>query len=137
MTFDEIITGLSAEERVSDIHVVSLSDIDLDGSSAPTLESRKGSRNFTLLDGRPPAAPDEIVIGPATAKALRKGIRGHGAGRRRPRARAARGRHGLLPQTPHFAFDQGGWMTVAGFDAIRPPSDEVRETTVLVRFRAA
>ena len=45
MTFDEIITGLSAEERVSDIHVVSLSDIDLDGSSAPTLESRKGSRN--------------------------------------------------------------------------------------------
>ena len=27
-------------------------------------------------------------------------------------------------------------MTVAGFDAIRPPSDEVRETTVLVRFRA-
>lgn len=138
VTLDEVVGGLSAEERVSDVHVVSLSDIDLDGSSAPvyTLESRRGSRDFTLLDGRRPAAADEIVIGPATAKALGKGIGEtvHAAGANERDLRVVG--TGLLPQTPHFSFDQGGWMTVEGFDSIRPPSDEARETTILVRFRS-
>lgn len=137
LTFDKVVGGLSAEERVSDIHVVSLADIDLDGASAPvyTLDRHKGSHDFTLLDGRRPTAADEIVLGPATAKALGKRIgdtvHAAGAGERDLRVVGT----GLLPQTPHFSFDQGGWMTADGFDAIRPPSDEARETTVLVRFR--
>ena len=138
VTLDAVVSGLTAEERVSDIHVVSLSDVDLDGSSAPvyTLDPRKGSRHFTLLGGRRPAAADEIVIGPATAKAIGKGIGDmvHAAGANERELRVVG--TGLLPQTPHFSFDQGGWMTTEGFDAIRPPSDEARETTVIVRFRS-
>src|SRR5205085_6544067 len=42
---------------------------------------------------------------------------------------------GLLPQTPHFSFDQGAWLTLDGFEAIAPPAgDEAREETVIVRF---
>ncbi len=138
LSFDQVLTGLAAEERVDGIYVVSLADIDLDGASAPVyaLDRRQGSHDFTLLDGRRPEAADEIVIGPATAKALGKGIGDivHASGTEERDLRVVG--TGLLPQTPHFSFDQGGWMTAEGFDVVRPPSDEARETTVLVGFRS-
>ena len=43
---------------------------------------------------------------------------------------------GLLPQTPHFSFDQGAWVSDEGFNSLAPPGDgeAPRARTVLVRF---
>lgn len=133
---ERVVADLAADEEIRDVHIVSLSDVEFDGASVPiyTLQTRKGSTDFTLLDGRRPAAADEVVIGPATARALDKGIgdtaQAEGGQERKLRIVGK----GLLPQTPHFAFDQGAWLTTEGFEAIAPPSDEARESTILVRF---
>lgn len=133
---EDIVTAVSADERISDIHVLRLSGADLDGISAPiyALEPRKGSQSYTMLGGRRPTAVDEVVIGPVTAKALGKGI-----GDTAQIAGAEGGvvrivGLGLLPQTPHFSFDQGAWMSIEGFEAVAPPGDGSREHTVLVGF---
>ena len=89
---------------------------------------------FHPAQGRKPAASDEVVLGPASAKALGVHV---GA-----TMQTADGRNvrivgiGLMPQTPHFSFDQGAWVSDEGFDSLAPPGDGAapRERTVLVRF---
>ena len=133
---DGLVADLAADDQISDVHIVTLTDVVFEGASVPiySLDQRKGGTTFTLLDGRRPTNPDEVVIGPATARALDKGIgdtiRVEGDHERPLRVVGK----GLLPQTPHFGFDQGAWLTVEGFGAIAPPTDDAREATILVRF---
>lgn len=137
LSAESIVAGISTHERVADVSHLRLVDLDFDGASVPAyaLETVRGDRTFTLLDGRRPQAVDEVVIGPATARALQRDIgdtiRVGGAEGRDVRVVG----QGLLPQTPHFSFDQGAWMSVEGFEAVAPPlADGAREETVLVRF---
>jgi ABC-type lipoprotein release transport system permease subunit len=134
---EDIVAAVSGDERITDINVLRLTDVDFDGVSVPiyALDPRQGDRSYTLLEGRRPAASDEVVIGPLTAKALGKGI-GDTVRIQGPEGTPARiVGLGLLPQTPHFSFDQGAWMSVDGFEAVAPPiGDGSREVTVLVRF---
>ena len=135
-TVEELVTGVAADEQMSDVYLVRNSDVDLDGVGVPlyALIPRRGSRTFMVLEGRPPAIADEIVLGPATARALGKEVGDpvivEGADAREVRVVGK----GLFTQTPHFSFDQGAWMSVDGFDAVAPPGDGTRDEGVLARF---
>jgi len=110
-------------------------DLDVNGAGLPVyaLDPIKGGQSFTVLRGRGPSAPDDVVLGPATARALHRRIGDV------VRIGGAQGRDvhivglGLLLQTPHSAFDQGAWMTSAGLGALAPDEDQF-ERTVVVRF---
>ena len=135
-TVEELVTAVAAAERVSDVYLVRNSDVDLDGVGVAlyALTPHRGGRTFTVLEGRPPVTPDEIVLGPATAHALGKEVGDpvlvEGAAAREVRVVGK----GLFTQTPHFSFDQGAWMSVDGFDAVAPPGDGTRDEEVLARF---
>jgi len=137
MTLDDVTAVLSTDEQIAEIGALHLVDLDVDGASVPVyaIEPVKGSRTYTLLEGRRPAAGDEAVIGPATARALGRGI-GDTLRVGEPDGSDLRVVGlGLLPQTPHFSFDQGAWMTVDGFESVAPPTgDGAREEMALVRF---
>ena len=127
---------LEADGGVAELASLERVNVEFEGASVPiyALEPVRGAWAFTLLDGRRPAGADDIVVGPATAKAL-----GVGVG---DAMRAADGREvrvvgvGLMPQTPHFSFDQGAWVSTEGFESLAPPlgGESARERTVLVRF---
>jgi predicted lysophospholipase L1 biosynthesis ABC-type transport system permease subunit len=94
--------------------------------------------HYELLEGRAPASPDEIALGPATAKGIDAAI-----GDRvtvsgdRGRARARVVGIVLLPQTAHTSFDQGGWMTPAGLRALASNTPEGgAEPTIGFKVRA-
>jgi len=120
---------LRRDPSVDTIATVRLTDMDIDGQGLPvyTLTPVRGGLQFVVLRGRAPAAPDEAVLGPSSAKALHRGVGDT------LRVGGAKGRDvrvvglGLLPVTPHFSFDQGAWMTPAGLAAVAPPSDEPNE----------
>ena len=133
---EELVTAVAAADRVSEVYLVRNSDIDLDGVGVAlyALTPHRGSRMFTVLEGRQPVSADEIVLGPATARALGKEVGDpvlvEGADAREVRVVGK----GLFTQTPHFSFDQGAWMSVDGFDAVAPPGDGARDEGVLARF---
>jgi len=135
-SMEELEAAIGADDRVSEIYLARNSDVDLDGigTTLYALEARRGGRTFTVLEGRPPVAPDEVVLGPATARALSKGIGDAVAvdGGDGHELRVVG--KGLFTQTPHFSFDQGAWMSVAGFEAVASAGDGVRDEGLLVRF---
>ena len=135
----EIVAELRSDEQVTEITVLRISEIDLEdvGTQFYSIDPVTGGRSFTLLDGRQPVADGDVVLGPATARALHRGIgdsiRIGGADGKELRVVGL----GLLPQTPHFSFDQGAWMSAPGFEAVAPsPDGEGRNETALVRFRS-
>ena len=81
-------------------------------------------------DGRR-SSPDEIALGPATAKSLdldvgdRVRIEGD-----RGSARVEVVGITLLPQTAHTSFDQGGWLTRAGTLQVSEPVGEEVEQSI-------
>ncbi len=133
---EELVAAVAAADRVSEVYLVRNSDVDLDGVGVTlyALTPHRGSRTFTVLEGRPPVTADEIVLGPATARALGKDVGDpvlvEGSDAREVRVVGK----GLFTQTPHFSFDQGAWMSVDGFDAVAPPGDGARDEGVLARF---
>jgi ABC-type lipoprotein release transport system permease subunit len=135
-TSEEVAAAVAADDQVSDIYIVRSSDVDLDGvgTTVYSLAPLRGGRTFTVLDGRPPATAEEVALGPATARALGKGIGDtvvvDGDDRHELRVVGK----ALLPQTPHFSFDQGAWMSVDGLEAAAAPSDGARDETILARF---
>lgn len=129
---------LEAEEAVAELATLDRINVEFEGAAGVpiyALNPVRGAWAFTLLEGRNPVAVDDVVIGPATAKAL-----GVAVG---DTMRTADGRElrivglGLLPQTPHFSFDQGAWVSAQGFDtlALARDGESQRDETVLVRFR--
>jgi hypothetical protein len=72
-----------------------------------------------LTGGRMPAAADEIVLAPTTASDMHAGI-GSAVkltGSTVPRAMTVTG-IGFVPEGPHNEYDQGAWLTPAGFDRL-------------------
>lgn len=137
LPMDAIVDATAAEPQVAEISTLHLAEVEIEGVGVPVyaMEPVKGSRTFTVLEGRLPVGAEETVMGPATAKALHRGIgdsvASGGPGGRQLRIVGL----GLLPQTPHFSFDQGIWMSVEGFESIAPAvGDNAREDTVLMRF---
>jgi ABC-type antimicrobial peptide transport system permease subunit len=112
--------------------------LDVDGSGIPVyaLEPVEGDITFELLDGRAPAAPGEVALGPQTAKALGKGI---GDDVRIGAEEVVTARVvgiTLLPQTAHSSFDQGAWMTDDGLEPLATnPSEDLPEQTIVATFR--
>jgi hypothetical protein len=72
-----------------------------------------------LSGGRMPAAADEIVLAPTTARELHAAIGStvRLAGGTVPRAMSVTG-IGFVPEGPHNYYSDGGWLTPAGYDRI-------------------
>jgi len=72
-----------------------------------------------LTAGRMPSAPDEIVLGPTTASDMHAaaGSVVRLAGAAGPRALTVTG-IGFVPSGPHNNYDDGAWLTPAGFDRL-------------------
>jgi hypothetical protein len=93
----------------------------IDDITQPTysVTPREGNLSFTVLHGRPPDGPDEIALGPETAKGYGVGIGDTVT------VRTATGDDvestvvglALLPTTPHSSYDQGAWVTADELDA--------------------
>jgi ABC-type lipoprotein release transport system permease subunit len=119
----DMVAALEADEQVGGLTVLRTVDLEVGGVSVPVyaMEAAKGDRSFTVLEGRPPSGDRGVVIGPATARALGRGIGD---------VVTIGGRQvdvvglGLLPQTPHFSFDQGMWTSAGGFDTLAPAAPE-------------
>jgi ABC-type lipoprotein release transport system permease subunit len=113
---------------------------DLDGVSVPVYGIRPVGRplRMVVLDGRAPARPDEIALGPSTATLLHVGVGDTlrpGSGRNR--SLRVVGRALLWEEGGHTAYDEGGWMTDAGFTALAPPEIVEERTFVDVRSGAS
>jgi hypothetical protein len=72
-----------------------------------------------LTGGHMPAAADEIVLAPTTAKELHLGTGGtvRLAGGGVPQAMKVSG-IGFVPSGPHNNYDEGAWLTPAGYERI-------------------
>jgi FtsX-like permease family len=72
-----------------------------------------------LTGGHMPAAADEIVLAPTTAKELRVGTGGtvRLAGGGAPQAMKVSG-IGFVPSGPHNGYNEGAWLTPAGYGRI-------------------
>jgi hypothetical protein len=72
-----------------------------------------------LTGGRMPAAADEIVLAPTTASDMHAGagsvIRLSGAAGPRPLTVTG---IGFVPEGPHNDYDEGAWLTPAGYDRL-------------------
>jgi hypothetical protein len=112
-----VLDASEPEEIVDQIRVPLV--IGGNGTAGYSLTPVRGDLRYELLDGREPVAPDEIALGPATAKSLDRGVgdRVHVEGDRGS-ARVKVVGITLLPQTAHSSFDQGGWMTRRGLRSV-------------------
>ncbi len=72
-----------------------------------------------LTAGRMPAAPDEIVLAPTTARQLHTatGASVRLVAGKRPVSFRVTG-IGFVPNGPHNGYDSGGWATPAGYDRL-------------------
>ena len=131
------------DPAVSAIGVMQRAPFNVDHVGLPvyTVDQVHGGRPFAVLSGQPPSAPDQVVLGPATARALHRGVGDRVvivAGRQRPVTMTVTGL-GLLPQDAHSSFDQGAWVTPAGFARITDGNIdgffESADISVVVAFR--
>ena len=88
------------------VSVESFSYDSVDGKQVPVV----------LTAGRMPVAANEIVLAPTTAKDLRAGLGSlvRLTGGATPRAMTVTG-IGFVPAGPHNNYDEGAWLTPAGF----------------------
>jgi hypothetical protein len=72
-----------------------------------------------LITGRLPAAADEVALGATSARLIgaKVGSRVELTGSKGPRRLTVTG-IGFIPSGPHNDYDEGGWLTPAGFDAL-------------------
>jgi hypothetical protein len=72
-----------------------------------------------LITGRLPAAADEVALGATSARLIgaEVGSRVELTGGKGPRRLTVTG-IGFIPSGPHNDYDEGGWLTPAGFDAL-------------------
>ena len=113
MAADPDVTGVD-DARIGgaqsgQVSVESFTDDPVGGKRVPVV----------LTGGRMPAAADEIVLAPTTAGDMHAGI-GSAVkltGSTVPRAMTVTG-IGFVPEGPHNEYDQGAWLTPAGFDRL-------------------
>jgi hypothetical protein len=125
----------------SSLAVVRRDLVDVDGVGVPTFTVRAvpGTASpiaFAMVGGRPPSAPDEAAIGPATAKLL--GVKmgqwvtvGH-------RVRLRLVGEALFPSDVHSEFDEGLWLVPGEFQTlVPPPVPSLPDEVLAVRFPGA
>jgi ABC-type lipoprotein release transport system permease subunit len=87
------------------------------------IEQLKGMTSFVVLHGRTPEGNDEIMLGTRSAKILHAKIgsevRADSGG---PALRVVG--IGLVVQTPHTTFDEGGLVTMATLDEVAPKIED-------------
>ena len=109
---------------------------ELDAIAVPVYGIRPVGRplRMVVLDGRAPAAADEIALGPSTASLLHVGV-GDAVrpGSGKTRSLRVVGTALLWEEGGHTAYDEGGWLTDAGFRALAPPEIVEERTFVDVR----
>jgi len=118
---------LRDDPRVRDLALARRVASQVDGRDAPVyaVEPLKGAMDVTVLRGRTPQGPDEVLLGARTAKVLGRSIGDEvrvGTGDGRSRVVGI----GLLIQTAHGAFDEGALVSPAAFDARYQSSDPER-----------
>ena len=113
MAADPDVTGVD-DARIGgaqsgQVSVESFTDDPVGGKRVPVV----------LTGGRMPAAPDEIVLAPTTASDMHAAtgsvVRLTGAAE--PRAMTVTG-IGFVPAGPHNKYDEGAWLTPAGYDRL-------------------
>lgn len=133
-----VVETVAGDDRVAEVARIREAEVEAAGHGVPVyaLEVFKGNPAFTLLGGRPPAGADEMTLGPATARALDRGIgdtvRIGGDEGRDARVVGI----GLTPQTPHFSFDQGAWLSVEGFEAVAARTHDGADEAVVIVLRS-
>jgi ABC-type lipoprotein release transport system permease subunit len=135
-----LLAALKSEHAVTTIAKQRRTDVDVEGAGLPAyaLTLLQGRQSFVVLRGHEPESPDEVVLGPTTARALHKRlgdtVRIGGSNGREARVVGL----ALLPETPHSSFDQGLWLTPAVLDAISPPPsdafEDIAENTLEARL---
>jgi ABC-type lipoprotein release transport system permease subunit len=114
----DLAAAVRGDHRVGQVAEMKRIPLDVDGAGLPVYYLRpvSGSPAFIVLRGRAPTNPDEVAVGPASARALHKTvgdrIRIHGGDGTTATMKIVGTT--LLPQTPHTSFDQGVWATKAG-----------------------
>ncbi len=114
---EETVESVQDDPRVEDLALARRAASQVGGKDAPvyTVESLKGSMDFSVLEGRAPEGPDEALLGARTAKVLGLGIGDEvTVGPTDVPSRVVG--IGLLIQTAHGAFDEGASVSPAAFD---------------------
>ena len=104
--------------------------IPITGEPTPLfgLEPVVGDWGYRLLQGRPPAGEDEIVLGPDTLAELGLEVGDEVTMGPADELRAVVVGTALLQQGVHWAYDQGAWLTPEGMERVAemtgaPPSE--------------
>jgi ABC-type lipoprotein release transport system permease subunit len=102
---------------------VTRAEIDLDGVAIPVYAIKPIGKPIetVMISGRRPERADEIALGPSTASVLHADlgdtVQGGSAGNRSLRVV---GTALLWEEGGHAAYDEGGWVTTAGFARLHP-----------------
>jgi ABC-type lipoprotein release transport system permease subunit len=134
------IPGLAAavrsDGRVGEVAEIVRIPLDVNGAGLPvySVDPVRGNPSFVVLHGRAPASPEEAAIGPASAKALHKGIGDQVriSGSDGTTATMKVVGTTLLPQTPHTSFDQGVWVSKAAGRRFAGNIDQAAPDDVIV-----
>ncbi|HEX2064747.1 MAG TPA: FtsX-like permease family protein, partial [Acidimicrobiales bacterium] len=137
---ESMVTALQRDRDVDQIAYMHRVPFDVQGAGLPVyaVEPVRGDLSFVVLDGRAPRGRDEAAIGPASAKALGKGIGdsvqvGEESGRSLRIVGIS-----LLSQEAHSSFDQGVWTTPDTLQELTEAAGTEPEwgPTILVTARA-
>jgi hypothetical protein len=123
---EELIAG-SPDVAEYALALSSVAVIDDEPTPLFSLDAQRGRWSYRLLDGRPPAADDEIALGPDTLDELGLEV-GDGVTLGDGDAELEVVGTALLQQGVHWAYDQGVWMTP---DGIRQAADAVGDEAEL------
>ena len=103
-------------------------------------QAAEGSVGLTVIEGRAPAGPDEVAVGPKTLARLGNGDRDHlelvteGGGARRYRIVGT----AIFPSlVSHTDYDNGIWLVDEGFSGLQAPQGDavvLRSAVVLIRL---
>lgn len=132
---EEMAAGLEADPDIDGITIGILTDASVGRKTTQLVGTRsvKGNAGLTLVDGRAPAAPDEVAIGPTTRDRLPRDSRGQvelvtESGSRRYRVVGT----ALFPVINYTEYDNGVWLTYEGLEGLRTSTPN---SGVLLRLR--
>ncbi len=129
--YEAAVRALQEDRSVTAVASITKQNLSFGERVVPVfaVEASRGQVAFTVLTGRPPEHPREVVLGPATAASEGLDIGDTVALGPRGDLFEVVGR-GLLPETPHSQFDQGAWIVAGNAVFAEPPDPRVTEYTV-------
>jgi hypothetical protein len=120
---------------IADLAVGTTSEVELDGRlrvPVLALDVEKGDLAPSIVDGRAPEHPDEILLGTSTSRSVDAGVGDTvvaSVGDRRRRMQVV-GR-GVLPVVGNGGLGRGAFLTLAGLRRLTPGADR---SSAVVRF---